>query len=232
MLSARPKGVIDRSSCLLTKHALQKKGCLFGINLYFCHTLNEEEEDMRRLALTVLAMLLVLAVSASAKPKPSGFGTMEKALVVTPTGGLVFPTGDFGDDADMGFLVGANLEYFVHPRAALSANVAYQRFGNPLPAGDSPDFFFIGGGARGFLFDDAKVNPYGRVAGGLYQGNDESNAGVNFGLGGLLRSTKTLGFFAEGSIHFVFDIESGATSFTASYLGLTGGLVLTIPTGK
>ena len=188
---------------------------------------------MRRFALTVLAMLLISAVTASAKPKPSGFGTMDKTLVVTPTGGLAFPTGDFGDAADMGFLVGANLEYFVHPRAALSANVGYQRFGQPFTVpGDNPSFLFIGGGVRRFLFDDAKVNPFGRVAGGLYQGNSESNVGLNFGVGGLLRSTKTLGFFAEGSLHFVFDVSSGATSFTANFFGLTGGVVLTIPSGK
>lgn len=187
---------------------------------------------MRKLALTVLAAVLLLAVGASAKPKPSGFGTMDKALVFTPTGGLVFPTGDFGDAADMGFLVGGNLEYFVYPQVALSLNADYQRFGNPFSTGDNADFFFIGGGARGLLFDDAKINPYGRVAGGLYQGNSESNVGLNFGVGGLYRSSKTLGFFAEGSMHFVFDVGAGANTFTANYFGLTGGLVLTIPTGK
>lgn len=187
---------------------------------------------MKRIALTVLAVLLVLAATASAKPKPSGFGTLDKALVVTPTAGLVFPMGDFGNAADMGFLVGANLEYFVNPRVAFSGNVDYQRFGNPFPIGDSPNFFFIGGGFRGLLFEDAKLNPYGRVAGGLYQGNSESNVGLNLGVGGLYRSSKTLGFFAEGSLHFVFGQGAGANSFTANFLGLTGGLVLTIPTGK
>ena len=187
---------------------------------------------MRKIALTVLAVLLVSAGIAVAQPKPSGFGTMDKSLVVTPTGGLVFPTGDFGDAADMGFTVGANMEYFVDPRFALSMNVSYQQFGNPSTTGDNPDFFFFGGGARGLLFEDAKINPYGRAAGGLYQGNDESNVGVNFGGGALIRSSKTLGFFAEASMHFVFGVGAGAGSFTANYFGLTGGVVLTIPSGK
>jgi hypothetical protein len=156
---------------------------------------------------------------------------MDKALVVTPTAGLAFPMGDFGDAADMGFLVGANLEYFVNPRVALSGNLAYHSFGNPSTVGDGADFFLIGGGFRGLLFDDAKINPYGRVAGGLYQGNDESNVGLNFGVGGLCRSSKTLGFFAEGSLHFIFGQGSGASE-TANFFGLTGGLVLTIPSGK
>lgn len=186
---------------------------------------------MRRFALTVLAMILVLVVSASAKPKPSGFGTLDKTLVVTPTGGLGFPMGDFADAADMGFLVGGNLEYFVNPRAALSLNLGYHAFGSEVSGGDGPDFFLIGGGARGLLFDDAKINPYGRVAGGLYQGNSESNVGFNFGVGGLYRSSKTLGFFAEGGLHFVFGVGSGVST-TANFLGFTGGLVLTIPTGK
>jgi len=188
---------------------------------------------MRRIVLTVLAMFLVLAATAFAKPKPSGFGTMDKALVVTPTAGLAFPMGDFGDQADMGFLVGGNLEYFVNPRVALSGNLAFHSFGDPSTSPpDGTDFFLIGGGARGLLFDDAKINPYGRVAGGLYQGNSESNVGLNFGVGGLYRSSKTLGFFAEGSLHFVFGQGAGANSFTANFLGLTGGLVLTIPSGK
>ncbi|MCI0331142.1 MAG: hypothetical protein L0196_09420 [candidate division Zixibacteria bacterium] len=186
---------------------------------------------MRRFALTVFAMLLVWAVSASAKPRPSGFGTLDKTLVVTPMGGLVFPTGDFGDAADMGFLVGSNLEYFVHPRGALSVNLGFHSFGSDVSGVDGPDFFLIGGGARGFLYDDAKINPYGRVAGGLYQGNDESNVGINFGVGGLYRSTKSLGFFAEGGLHFVFGVGTGASE-TANFFGFTGGLVLSIPSGK
>ncbi len=187
---------------------------------------------MKRIALTVLAVFLLAAATGFAKPKPSGFGTLDKTLVVTPTGGLLFPTGDFDDVADMGFLVGANLEYFVVPRVSLSLNADYHRFGNPFSTGDSPDFFFIGGGVRGLLFDDAKINPYGRAAGGLYQGNDESNVGLNLGVGGLYRSSKTLGFFAEGALHFVFGVGGGTASSTANFLGFTGGLVLSIPSGK
>lgn len=186
---------------------------------------------MRKFLLTVLAVLLVFAALATARPRPSGFGTLDKTLVVTPTGGLLFPTGDFDNGADMGFLAGGNLEYFVNPRAALSLNVAYHSFGAPTGVPDGADFFMIGGGARGLLFDDAKINPYGRVAGGLYQGNDESNVGVNFGAGALIRSSKTLGFFAEGALHFVFGVGTGAST-TVNFLGFTGGLVLTIPTGN
>ncbi len=187
---------------------------------------------MKKFLLTVFGLVLVFSAVAFAKPKPSGFGSMDQKLVVTPMAGLAFPTGDFGDAADMGFLIGGGLEYFVHPRAALSFNLGYHTFGNPAPAGDNPDFFLVGAGVRGFLYDDAKFNPYGRVAGGLYQGNSESNTGVNFGAGGLYRMSSNLGLFAEGNIHFVFDVGTGSFSNTANFLGLTGGLALTIPTGK
>jgi hypothetical protein len=186
---------------------------------------------MKRIALTVLAALLIFAVAASAKPRPSGFGTLDQTLVFTPSAGLGFPMGDFGDGADMGFLVGGNLEYFVHPRGALSLNLGYHTFGSEVSGVDGPDFFLIGGGARGLLYEDAKINPYGRVGAGLYQGNDESNVGINFGGGALIRSTKTLGFFAEGGLHFIFGVGTGAST-TVNFLSLTGGLVLTIPTGK
>ncbi|HLG93952.1 MAG TPA: hypothetical protein VI546_03860, partial [candidate division Zixibacteria bacterium] len=180
--------------------------------------------------LAVLVLLLA-AAAGFAKPKPSGFGTLDKALVVTPMGGLVFPMGDFSNGADMGFMVGGNLEYFINPRVALSGNLAYHSFGAPSGAPDGADFFLIGGGFRGLLFDDAKINPYGRAAAGLYQGNDESNVGINFGGGVLIRSTKTLGFFAEGALHFVFGVGSGVSE-TANFFGATGGVVLTIPSGK
>ncbi|MCI0406841.1 MAG: hypothetical protein L0Z48_03350 [candidate division Zixibacteria bacterium] len=185
---------------------------------------------MKRIGLTVLAVLLTLA-TGFAKPKPSGFGTLDKTLVFTPTGGLVFPMGDFGDGADMGFMVGGNIEYFVHPQVALSGNLAYHSFGAPTGVPDGADFFLIGGGVRGLLFDDAKINPYGRAAAGLYQGDDESNVGLNFGGGVLIRSSKTLGFFAEGALHFVFGQGSGAST-TVNFFGVTGGLVVTIPTGN
>lgn len=188
---------------------------------------------MRKILLTVLALVLVLTVSAAAKQKPSGFGTMDKTLVFTPTVGLTFPSGDFHNVANMGFLVGSNLEYFVAPRVAISFNFNYERFGKPDSVrGDNRNFFFIGGGARGFLFDDAKVNPFGRVAGGLYQGNNQSNVGINFGAGALYRATKNVGVFGEGAIHFVFNYGSGLNTHTATFFGVNGGLSLAIPTGK
>jgi hypothetical protein len=164
--------------------------------------------------------------------KPSGFGDMNQSLVLTPMGGLVIPTGDFDDAADMGFTTGANLEYFVAPRVALSANFNWQSFGNPFPTGDGADFFFIGAGARGFMSDDAALNPFGRVAGGLYQGNSEANAGVNFGAGLWYRASENIGIFGEGSLNFVFGQSTGFTSSTATFFGLTGGVAITIPTGK
>ena len=157
-------------------------------------------------------------------------------LVFTPTGGLVIPTGDFSNGtngADIGFTTGGNLEYFVAPRVALTAGFNWQSFGNPSLSGDGADFFFLGIGARGFAFDDAQINPFGRVAGGLYQGNSESNAGINFGGGILYRASEKLGIFGEGSLNFVFDFDQGSgTSTTATFFGITGGLSITIPTGN
>lgn len=186
---------------------------------------------MKGFWIAVLGMVLAAGAPATAKMKKSGFGDMNQHLVVTPMGGLVFPTGDFSNVANMGFSTGAGLEYFVAPRVALAANFGYQRFGKDSLVGDNPNFFFIGGGVRGFLVDDAKFNPYGRVAGGLYQGNSKSNAGVNFGVGGLCRANAKVGIFAEGSIHFVF-VGGGGASTTLTFFGLSGGLSLTIPTGK
>ncbi len=186
---------------------------------------------MKRFLILVLTMVLAASISASAKAKPSGFGGMNRMLVFTPMGGLVLPTGDFSNGADIGFTTGGNLEYFVAPRVALTFNLNWQSFGNPSLIGDGADFFFIGAGARGFLMDDATLNPFARVAGGLYQGNSESNAGINFGGGFLYRTSEKLGIFGEGSINFVFGQGSGAST-TATFFGLTGGLSITIPTGK
>lgn len=185
---------------------------------------------------TGLLLLMVLFASgfAFAQPRPSGFGDMSQALVFTPGAGLVFPVGDFNDRNDLGFSTGAGLEYFVSPRLALLFNYSYLSFSDPAPPGPAvpgENFHFLGLGARGFLFKDARLNPYLRAAGGLYQGETRSKSGVNFGPGVLYRISKNVGLFAEGNAHFVFDYGSGVSS-TANFLGVSAGLSFTIPTGK
>ena len=187
---------------------------------------------MRRIIFSVLGSFAVLAASVSAQPAPSGFGDMNQSLVFSPGAGLVFPVGDFDDANDMGYSVGAGLEYFVSPRIALSGNYAYFNFSDPNPGIDGENFHFLGLGARGLLFRDVRVNPYVRLAGGLYQASGASKAGINGGPGILYRATKNVGLWVEGNAHFVFDYGGGVNSNTANFLGVSAGLALTIPTGK
>ncbi|MCI0406840.1 MAG: OmpA family protein [candidate division Zixibacteria bacterium] len=187
---------------------------------------------MKRSVLSVWGVLMVLTVFASAEPPPSGFGDMNQALVFTPGAGLLFPVGDFDNQNDLGFSVGSGLEYFVSPRLALLANYSYHSFADPSPSVSGESFHFLGLGARAFLFRDARLNPYLRAAGGLYQAAGGSKAGANAGPGVLYRVSKNVGLYAEGGAHFVFDYGSGVSSSTANFLGLTAGLALTIPTGQ
>lgn len=180
-----------------------------------------------------LVLVLFFSVAAGfAQPKESGFGDMNHSLVLTPGAGLLFPTGDFDDQNDLGFSAGSGLEYFVSPRLALLLNYSYLSFSDPAPAVSGEGFHFLGLGGRGFLFKDARLNPYLRVAGGLYQASGGSKAGVNGGPGVLYRISRNVGLFAEGNAHFVFDYGSGASASTANFLGVSAGLALTIPTGK
>ncbi len=179
-----------------------------------------------------LMVLLVSAAAAFAQPAPSGFGDMNQALVLTPGAGLLFPVGDFNQQNDLGFSVGSGLEYFVSPRLALLANYSYLSFGDPSPTASGESFHFLGLGARGLLFKDARLNPYFRAAGGLYQASGGSKAGVNGGPGIWYRVSKGVGLWAEGNAHFVFDYGSGISSSTANFLGVSAGLAFTIPTGK
>ena len=178
-----------------------------------------------------LMVLLVSAAAAFAQPAPSGFGDMNHALVFTPGAGLLFPIGDFEGDNDLGVSIGSGLEYFVSPRLALLANYSYLSFSDPSLSVSGESFHLLGLGARGFLFRDARLNPYLRAAGGLYQASGGSKAGVTGGPGVLYRLSKGIGLWAEGNVHFVFDYGSGISSSTANFLGVSAGLMLTLPTG-
>ncbi|MCI0331143.1 MAG: OmpA family protein [candidate division Zixibacteria bacterium] len=187
-----------------------------------------------KIGLLLLMVLLVSAAAALPQPAPSGFGDMNQTLVFTPGAGLLFPVGDFDDANDLGFTVGSGLEYFVSPRLSLLLNYSYLSFSDPAaPAPSVPgeSFHFLGLGGRGLLFHDARLNPYLRAAGGLYQAASGSKAGANGGPGVLYRISQNVGLFAEGSAHFVFDYGSGASS-TANFLGISAGLALTFPTGN
>jgi len=186
---------------------------------------------MRQFLFSIAALFLLFS-AGFAQPKESGFGDMNQSLVFTPGTGLLFPAGDFDGQNDLGFAVGSGLEYFVSPRLALLLNYSYLSFSDPAPASSGESFHFLGLGGRGFLFKDARLNPYLRAAGGLYQASGGSKAGVNGGPGVLYRVSKNVGLFAEGNAHFVFDYGSGASSSTANFLGLSAGLAFILPTGK
>ncbi|HXF49577.1 MAG TPA: OmpA family protein [Verrucomicrobiae bacterium] len=181
--------------------------------------------------LLFLTGMLIFA-SAFGQPKPTGFGDLNQKLVFTPGAGLIFPVGDFDNANDMGFSLGGGLEYFVSSRLALSANYAYQSFGDPALGVNGESFHFLGLGARGLLFKDARLNPYIRLAGGLYQASGASKAGINGGPGILYRASENVGLWAEGNAHMIFDYAAGPASNTAHFLGVSAGLMLTIPTGR
>ncbi len=185
--------------------------------------------------LLVLGVSLLTFSTVLAAPKASGFGDMNHTLILTPGAGLLFPAGDFNDANDLGFSVGAGLEYFVSPRVALSVCYDYLPFsdpGLPAPPASGESFHFIGAGARGLLYKDARLNPYLKAAGGLYQGGSRASAGINAGPGLFYRASKNVGLYAEGKAHFVFDYGTSFASATANFLEAKAGLFLTIPTGK
>ena len=186
-------------------------------------------------SLFLVILLFLSATVGFARPKSSGFGDMNQSLVFTPSTGLLFPVGDFNDRNDLGFAAGSGLEYFVLPRLALLLNYSYLSFSDPAPPAPSvpgENFHFLGVGGRGFLFEGARLNPYLRAAGGLYQAASGSKAGLNGGPGLLYRISPNVGLFAEGNAHFVFEYGSGFSSSTANFLGLSAGLAFTLPTGK
>jgi hypothetical protein len=148
--------------------------------------------------LLILTAMLFAAV-AWAQPAPSGFGDMSQKLVFVPGAGLVFPVGDFDDNNDLGFSLGGGLEYFVSSRLALSANYAYQSFGDPALGVNGESFHFLGLGARGLLFKDTRLNPYVRLAGGLYQASRHPRRGSTAGREFCTGLPKASGFGRKGT---------------------------------
>ena len=183
-------------------------------------------------SLFLITVLFLSAATVIAQPQESGFGNMNQALVFTPETGLLFPVGDFNDQNDLGFALGSGLEYFVSPRLALLANYSYFSFADPSPSASGESFHFLGLGGRLLLFRDTRLNPYLRLTGGLYQAASGSKAGLNAGPGLLYRISPSVGLFAQGNAHFVFDYGSGFASSTANFLGLSAGLAFSLPTGK
>lgn len=206
----------------------------------------------------VLALTLMLpAVSALAG-----------SWAFTLGGGLSMPTGDFGDEDELGagsgFVVDGALEYRVNDMFAVGLDASWLRNAH-ASEGESVD---LGGGTTYTLDEDkfttwqvgvhgkyflplgGNLSPYLLGGVGIYDTKEEweetfttggvstigsgvaetdTRFGGKLGLGGVFKVNEMIGIGVEGNYNFITQDEEEVGVESLQYLGVTGGIVFTLP---
>lgn len=184
--------------------------------------------------LLVIALVIIAPVQAGSVVK----GDTEIGL---GAGGSV-PIGDFGDAADPGFAIGANIAYYLNSNAALGFEAMF----NSLPVtseleaevsglvGTNVDASFRVGqfiGFGKFPLVDGNFAPYLKVCAGLYSlgarvealgvsaTETESKLGFGGGIGAQFKGEGKVGGFGEFMLHSI-----QADGESANYFQIRGGV--------
>lgn len=171
---------------------------------------------MKRLLSTLAGATLAVAAVAPAAVAQDAAAT--RAVRFGVEGGLSMPSGDFGDAANMGFLVGGIMDIMpANWPVAIRANLDYQRWGVDSELADGENFSSISvtGDAMFAIPTTGGIKPY--ILGGLGfyrtqcsadgEACDASNdLGFNFG-GGLNFNLGTLDTHVEARYHSVDEAD-------------------------
>ncbi|HEU4630266.1 MAG TPA: outer membrane beta-barrel protein [Gemmatimonadaceae bacterium] len=154
-----------------------------------------------------------LAVAAVAPVAVAQDAAMTRAVRFGIEGGLSMPMGDFGDAANMGFLIGGVMDIMpANWPVAIRTNLSYQRWGidEDLADGESFNAISVTGDAMFAIPTTGGIRPY--ILGGLgfYRSDcsadceGSNDLGFNFG-GGLNFNLGTLDTHVEARYHSVDD---------------------------
>ncbi len=174
---------------------------------------------MKKIAImAVLALMVSTTAAFSAVHKGEWTGGGQAGMHV--------PSGDYGDLAKSGYVLGVFLDYNVTPMFSLGANLDFNSTKakdsviNDFPNVDDIKFTLFNYGVNGALsfMPEATVHPYLKVGGGLYSTKrEETGSGASadkttnkfgfLGGGGLMihPAGNPIGFGIEGLIHNVSD---------------------------
>ncbi len=199
-----------------------------------------------------LALLLSLAAGVSAETlggpyreyqrndpyrDRGGRGGFEGRTMLRFHGGLSAPTGDFDNEVNTGWGLGASLGYGISRNTVLSWGVAYHRFGDEFADGHfgitpvtmSVDYGFssrsrvrpwISGGV-GLYHVSAKFSELVAPATFLVVTDSENDFGFNFGFGIAMPTSGRSTFGAGFKFHHIVGNDFPDTDFLALQAGLS-----------
>ena len=179
-----------------------------------------EGETMRRIPFIVLIVLLAAA------PALGQIGPDRGQRQAYAGAGFSLPTGDFGDLASTGFLLGGGYGYYLQPQIEIGGEINYTMYGSDIDDVDVSGLSFVAVGK--YLLAPEFTTAYLKGGLGLYRfsvdtplGDDSStDLGLLLGGGYQYRGDGNTGFFGEGTLNLVAT-EGDSTQF----LNLRGGLI-------
>lgn len=188
---------------------------------------------------SLIAALFIFAVA---------LGTTAQAQEKAPmlVGGqleLGLPTGEYGDNVDLGFGIVGNFQYGLQPRLWLIGTLGYETFPYKSTASEmegSDGSFFIHAGARYELSDGDGMVPYIGAKVGLHFWSwsisvktftgtyESSNSGSSFGLspmfGVVYPITETIKL--DAALKYTMYTRSVSEGSDANYISLQAGVLI------
>ena len=169
--------------------------------------------------------------------KKSSYGYWE----ITPSGGLIFPVGDFSNNFEISANTGADITYRVNREVGIYGNITYNMLSSKTTDGPSasylsytvgPRYYFTNPKLKSTLFMEAGVggytftqNAYQQTIEGIttnFPEQGDTRVGFNAGVGGDVFLSDNLSIMLKAKYHTI--LGSGDDNTTRSYIGTDAGL--------
>ena len=169
--------------------------------------------------------------------KKSSYGYWE----ITPSGGLIFPVGDFSNNFEISANTGADITYRVNREVGIYGNITYNMLSSKTTDGPSasylsytvgPRYYFTNPKLKSTLFLEAGVggytftqNAYQQTVEGIttnFPEQGDTRVGFNAGVGGDVFLSDNLSLMLKAKYHTI--LGSGDDNSTRSYLGTNAGI--------
>ena len=169
--------------------------------------------------------------------KKSSYGYWE----ITPSGGLIFPVGDFSNNFEISANTGADITYRVNREVGIYGNITYNMLSSKTTDGPSasylsytvgPRYYFTNPKLKSTLFMEAGVggytftqNAYQQTIEGIttnFPEQGDTRVGFNAGVGGDVFLNDNLSIMLKAKYHTI--LGSGDDNTTRSYIGTDAGL--------
>ena len=169
--------------------------------------------------------------------KKSSYGYWE----LTPSGGLIFPVGDFSNNFEISANTGADITYRVNREVGIYGNITYNMLSSKTTDGPSasylsytvgPRYYFTNPKLKSTLFMEAGVggytftqDAYQQTVEGIttnFPEQGDTRVGFNAGVGGDVFLNDNLSIMLKAKYHTI--LGSGDDNTTRSYIGTDAGL--------